>query len=119
MHFNAHFPPPAVAPRLDVVNPDVSALVFHLARTGDAEGLSHLIEAGLPSNLRDEEGDSLLLLACEGGHRAAAELLLENGADPGLANFAGRTPMTAAASTGDAALVRLLIDHGAVQRLAS
>jgi ankyrin repeat protein len=119
MQFNAHFPPPAVAPRLDVVNPEVSALVFHLARTGDAEGLAHLIEAGLPAHLRDEEGDSLLLLACEGGHRATAALLLENGADPGLANFSGRTPLAAAASTGDAALVRLLMEHGAVQRLDS
>src|SRR4051795_11886856 len=43
-------------------------LVFQQARAGDAQGLGQLLGMGLPPNLRNEKGDSLLMLASYHGH---------------------------------------------------
>ena len=37
--------------------------VFHFARAGEAGELATLLDQGLPPNLRNERGDSLLMLA--------------------------------------------------------
>jgi hypothetical protein len=87
--------------------------VFHAARTGDADHLDGLLQAGLPPNLRNDKGDSLLMLASYHGHLDAARRLLAHAADPELANDRGQTPLAAAAYQGDIAMVRLLIDGGA------
>ena len=46
--------------------------VFQHARTGEAGELATLLGQGLPPNLRNERGDSLLMLACYHGHLDAA-----------------------------------------------
>ncbi|MGX4642618.1 ankyrin repeat domain-containing protein [Massilia sp. SYSU DXS3249] len=88
--------------------------VFQYARTGDAGELSTLLGQGLPPNLRNERGDSLLMLACYHGHLPAARALLDAGADPELLNDAGQTPLAAAAFKGDAACASLLLERGAL-----
>jgi len=87
--------------------------VFGHARAGTTEALAPLLAQGLPPNLRNERGDSLLMLACYHGHLDSARLLLEHGADPEMLNDAGQTPLAAAAFKGDAAVVELLLAHGA------
>jgi ankyrin repeat protein len=88
--------------------------VFHHARSGEADELTSVLDQGFPPNLRNERGDSLLMLACYHGHLAAATALLEHGADPELLNDAGQSPLAAAAFKGDIAIATLLLDHGAV-----
>jgi ankyrin repeat protein len=87
--------------------------VFHLVRTGDAEILGSLLHQGLPANLCNHKGDSLLMLASYHGHFDTARLLLEHGADTEMRNDHGQTPIAGAAYKGDGAMVRLLLDHGA------
>lgn len=87
--------------------------VFQYARTGEAGELSTLLTQGLPPNLRNERGDSLLMLACYHGHASAARALLNAGADPEILNDAGQTPLAAAAFKGDAACASLLLERGA------
>lgn len=87
--------------------------IFALVRAGDAERLRPLLEHGLPPNLRNQSGDSLLMLACYHGHVSTAAALLDHGADTALRNDRGQTPLQGAAFKGDTAIVRLLLDHGA------
>jgi ankyrin repeat protein len=81
MHQPPHSPqpetPPAAQPRPDAATLDDDTLafvrkVFGYARTGDAEALAVLLGQGLPPNLRNERGDSLLMLASYHGHLGAA-----------------------------------------------
>lgn len=87
--------------------------VFHWVRCGDADALAPVLAARLPPNLRNEQGDSLLLLASYHGHVEVVRLLLQAGADTELANDRGQTALGAAAFRGDEALVRLLLHSGA------
>jgi uncharacterized protein len=86
---------------------------FGHARRGDAPALAALLDRGLPPDVRNEKGDSLLMLACYHGGLEAARLLLRRGADPVLANDRGQTPLAGAAFKGDLAVAAALIDHGA------
>ncbi|MCB4820631.1 ankyrin repeat domain-containing protein [Roseicella aerolata] len=87
--------------------------VFGHARGGQASELAELLRMGLPANLRNEKGDSLLMLAAYHGQQEAVRVLLEAGADPDLANDRGQTPLAAAAFKGAADVVRLLLEKGA------
>jgi ankyrin repeat protein len=42
-----------------------------LARSGDADALAAYIDAGVPVNLTNDKGDTLLMLAAYHGHEAA------------------------------------------------
>ena len=98
------------------VEADVEAIAragFAAARRGDAPALADLLDRGLPPDLRNEKGDSLLMLACYHGGTEAARLLLQRGADPDLANDRGQTPLAGAAFKGDLAVAGALLDHGA------
>jgi ankyrin repeat protein len=87
--------------------------VFQWARSGQTDELTTLLGQGLPPNLRNERGDSLLMLACYHGHVGTARALLEHGADPELQNDAGQSPLAGAAFKGDVAVATLLLAHGA------
>ena len=64
--------PPAAAPD---AQPDdetlaFAARVFDLARHGDALEMRDLLAQGLPPDLRNDKGDSLLMLSAYNGNRA-------------------------------------------------
>ena len=86
--------------------------VFERARRGDAPMLERLLQSGLPANLRNHKGDTLLMLASYHGHLEAVRVLLAQGADPLIANDNGQLPIAGAAFKGDLAMIRLLIEHG-------
>jgi ankyrin repeat protein len=87
--------------------------IFEWCRTGAAEPLRSALRQGLPPNLMNEKGDSLLMLAAYHGHHEAARALLEAGAEPDKANDRGQTPLAGAAFKGDLAMAKLLIEQGA------
>ena len=87
--------------------------VFDLARTGDAAQLDQLIRAGVPVDLTDARGNTLLMLAAYHGHPAAVGVLLGHGAEPDRTNDRGQTPLAGAVFKGEAEVVRLLLDAGA------
>ena len=92
---------------------DIAQRAFQLARMGDAAALAALLDAALPVDLRNQNGDSLLMLASYNAHNDAARLLLARGADPNFVNDQGHTPLAGAAFKGDAGMIHLLVDHGA------
>lgn len=89
-----------------------AAAVFDQARQGDAHMLGRLLESGVPANLRNHKGDTLLMLATYHGHLDAVRVLLQHGADPSIANDKGQLPLAGAAFKGDLGMVRLLLEHG-------
>ncbi|NEC06125.1 ankyrin repeat domain-containing protein [Streptomyces sp. SID7909] len=100
----------------DVPDPEVVELaskVFDLARAGDADALAAYVDAGVPANLTNHRGDSLLMLAAYHGHAAAVTALAARGADPGRANDRGQTPLAGAVFKGEEAVIRALLDAGA------
>lgn len=100
-------------PELDDETLAFAGRVFQFARMGHAEELAELFRQGLPANLRNDKGDSLLMLAAYNGQAEATRVILEAGGDPELANDRGQTPLAGAAFKGDIAIATLLLDHGA------
>ena len=105
--------PTQPTPILDDATLAFAARVFDYARTGDSASLGELLAGGLPANLRNHAGDSLLMLASYHGHLGTARLLLERGADAELRNARGQTPLAGAAFKGDLPMIELLLDHSA------
>ncbi|MGA9520313.1 MAG: ankyrin repeat domain-containing protein, partial [Myxococcaceae bacterium] len=64
---------------------------FTAARSGDVPSLRELLGRGVPADVLNGKGDSLLMLAAYHGHQEATRLLLERGADPELRNGRGQT----------------------------
>ena len=59
---------------------DLQRLALDFARAGETESLAPMLRHGLPVNLCDTKGNSLLMLACYNGNRDTARMLLEVGA---------------------------------------
>ena len=59
-----------------------AAKVFNLARQGEAGTLAAYVDAGVPANLCNDKGDTLVMLAAYHGHPHTVSALLERGADP-------------------------------------
>ena len=68
---------------------------------------------GVDVNKRDEAGNTALFYACSQGARDIAKLLLENGADPCLANNQGLLPLHGLSGSGNKEIAKLLLEAGA------
>lgn len=82
-----------------VVDDDAIALagvVFDLARGGETEQLTTYVDAGVPANLTNDKGDTLLILAAYYGRTETVAALLERGADVSRVNDRGQTALAAA-----------------------
>jgi ankyrin repeat protein len=100
-------------------DPEVMELaqkIFSLARHGDTDTIKAYVDAGVPANLTNDKGDSLIMLASYYGHAAAVRALLERGADPDKTNDKGQTPLAGAVFKGEYEVVRALVDGGADPR---
>ncbi|CCH87526.1 Conserved protein of unknown function; putative Ankyrin domains [Modestobacter italicus] len=98
------------------IDPGVIALaakVFDLAREGDTEQLTAYLDAGVPANLTNDKGDTLLILAAYRGHVDTVAALLERGADHSRINDRGQSPLAAAVFKQSAGAVRALLAAGA------
>lgn len=87
--------------------------MFDLAREGDSQALSDRIDAGVPVNLTNAGGDSLLLLAAYHAHPDSVAALLARGADTSRVNDRGQTALGAAVFRRSERIVELLLDAGA------
>jgi uncharacterized protein len=91
----------------------LAAKVFNLAREGDTRTLAAYVDAGVPVNLSNDKGDTLLMLAAYHGHQETVAALLERGADPGRANDRGQTPLAGAVFKSEREVIKELLDGGA------
>ncbi len=87
--------------------------LFDMARSGDAIRLAAYLDAGVPVNLTNAAGDTLLMLAAYYGNPDTVRVLIERGADVNLISDRGQTPLAGAVFHGDDTVIRLLLDAGA------
>jgi ankyrin repeat protein len=87
--------------------------MFDLARRGDVATLTGCVDAGVPVNLTNGRGDSLLLLAAYHQHPVLVWALLERGADTERDNDNGQTALAAAVFRQCRPVVQALLDVGA------
>ena len=92
---------------------EFAAKVFNLAREGGTADLSAYVDAGVPVNLCNDKGDTLVMLAAYHGHAQTVAALLERGADPDRANDRGQTPLAGAVFKGERAVIDALLGGGA------
>ncbi|ESZ91596.1 ankyrin-like protein [Sclerotinia borealis F-4128] len=105
----ASLPPEAIA---------FATKIYDAARNGDIEIFEQALPAGLPANMTNEKGDSLIMLAAYHGHAPLVQLLLQHGANPNSLNDRGQSPLAGAVFKGEVEVVEALLkgnadpDHG-------
>ncbi|MEU7929511.1 ankyrin repeat domain-containing protein [Micromonospora sp. NPDC049801] len=87
--------------------------MFDLARAGATEELAAQVDAGLPVNLTNDKGDTLLILAAYHSHPDTVAALLARGADHTRTNDRGQSALAAAVFRSAADAVRALLAAGA------
>ena len=87
--------------------------MFDLARDGRSEELAAYVDAGLPVNLTNDKGDTLLILAAYHWHPDTVAALLARGADPARENDRGQTALAAATFKQSGECVSALLAAGA------
>jgi ankyrin repeat protein len=92
---------------------ELAGRVFDLARGGSADDLAAYFDAGVPVNLTNDKGDTLLILAAYHGHPGTVGALLDRGADHSRANDRGQTALAAAVFRQSADSVGRLLAAGA------
>jgi ankyrin repeat protein len=92
---------------------ELAGRVFDLARGGHTDELAAYVDAGVPVNLTNDKGDTLLILAAYHGHPETVEALLARGADHSRANDRGQTALAAAVFRQASGTVTRLLAAGA------
>ncbi|KAL8969827.1 MAG: hypothetical protein Q9197_004136 [Variospora fuerteventurae] len=75
---------------------DLATRLFNAARAGNLPVFEQAIPAGLPANLTNDKGDTLLMLASYHTHPILVSYLLAHGADPNSLNERGQSPLAGA-----------------------
>jgi hypothetical protein len=92
---------------------ELAGRVFDLARSGATGDLCDYLAAGVPVNLTNDKGDTLLILAAYHGQPDTVAALLDRGADHGRVNDRGQTALAAAVFRQSEAAVTALLAAGA------
>ncbi len=92
---------------------ELAGRVFDLARAGHTDELIAYVDAGVPVDLTNDKGDTLLILAAYHGHPDTVGLLLDGGADHSRVDHRGQTPLAAAVFRQSTGTVTRLLTAGA------
>ncbi|WP_342750016.1 ATP-binding protein [Actinomadura mexicana] len=98
---------------------ELAARLFEMARAGDTQGILSHVDDGVPVNLSDHRGETLLMLAACHGHPETVRALAMRGADPDRADDRGHRPLTSAVFKRETEVVRVLLEAGADPRAGS
>ena len=93
--------------------------VFDLVRDGETATVLGYVDQGLPANLTNANGDTLLILAAYHQHADLVDGLLAHGADTARVNDRGQTALAAAVFRQHSGIVTALLDAGADPLLGS
>lgn len=104
---------PHAAPELTDEQLDFLNSLFDLARAGDTAQLLPVIEQGVPVNLANHQGDTLLILATYNNHPALVQALIDRGAEVDRLNARGQSALTCAVFVQNEESVRALLAAGA------
>ncbi|KIJ19564.1 hypothetical protein PAXINDRAFT_174939 [Paxillus involutus ATCC 200175] len=108
-------PPPSVG-TLPHGTLDFAHRMFDAAREGNSQLLLQAVDAGLPVNLTNGKGNTLLMLAAYAGHAELTRGLLARNADPNRLNELGQSMIAGAVFKAHDEVVRILAAAGADPR---
>lgn len=86
--------------------------VLDLVRAGDATVVDW-VDRGVPVDLSDPDGNTLVMLAAYHGHSTLVTGLAGRGADVDRPNDRGQSPLAGAVFKDEADVIRALVDAGA------
>ncbi|WP_341928127.1 ankyrin repeat domain-containing protein [Nocardioides psychrotolerans] len=92
---------------------DLAHQMLDLARQGESERLVAYVEAGVPADLTDASGNTLLMLGAYHGHVEVVRALAALGADVDRLNDRGQSPLAGAFFKGEDEVVAALRAAGA------
>lgn len=92
---------------------ELAQRMFDYARDGDTEQLAAAIDAGVPADLTDTSGNTLLMLAAYHGHAETVDALAGRGSTVDALNDRGQSPLAGAVFKGEDAVVTTLLNAGA------
>jgi uncharacterized protein len=98
---------------LDAELMDLAARLFDAARSGDAAMLAAYVDAGVPVDLTNTNGDTMVMLAAYYGNDSAVAALIARGADVDKHNNRGQTPLAGAVFKNDSTVIGLLLSADA------
>ncbi|GMH95859.1 hypothetical protein TrVE_jg5755 [Triparma verrucosa] len=98
---------------LEGENTDGLGLVHHAARLGCYNRVKFFLDNGGKVDLRTRNGDTALMLACEGGHLDVIMLLIYTKHDIQAVSEAGMTMLHYASLTGNYHVLNFLLEAGA------
>jgi ankyrin repeat protein len=101
------------------MNSQIVEGVFDLARQGETGPLGEMIDAGVPIDLRNGRGDTLLIVAAYQQHVETVAELLRRDADTSVVNAMGQTAIACAVFRNHEEILRALLDAGANPALGS
>lgn len=87
--------------------------LFDAARQGDTAFVESAIDQGVPVDLTDESGNTLLMLAAYHGHATLVRSLAARGADVNRVNDRGQSPLAGAVFKKADQVIAALLEHGA------
>jgi ankyrin repeat protein len=88
---------------------DLASRLFDAARCGDAAMLAAYVDAGVPVNLTNTNGDTFVMLAAYYGNESTVAALIALGADVDRHNNRGQTPLAGAVFKNDTTIIELLL----------
>lgn len=86
---------------------------FDLAREGRTGPLGEMIDAGVPIDVRNPRGDTVLIVATYAEQEHTVADLVRRGADLNALNASGQTAISCAVFRKNETLLRLLLEAGA------
>ncbi|MEW6349542.1 MAG: ankyrin repeat domain-containing protein [Thermodesulfobacteriota bacterium] len=86
------------------------------AAAGDTRRVEELLQQGVSVRIRNQLGETPLMLAALYGHEQMVRLLVERGADINAVNSEGISVLSSAVHSGKPGIVKLLLGHGATDK---
>jgi uncharacterized protein len=93
---------------------ELQQMALDFAREGDSDTLQSMIKSGLPIELKDSRGNTLLMLSAYNGNYETAKMLLQMGADVNSVNDHGHSIIAGVAFKGYLDICKLLVENGAI-----
>lgn len=103
----------ALTPEEEARYAELQCMALDFARQGETEELEKMIRAGLPVNLSDHKGNTLLMMAAYYDQADTVKMLLRYGADVDRRNDRGQTPLGGVSFKGYTRIAEILLEHGA------
>ncbi len=87
--------------------------IFDMARENKIQAIASLLDQGIPVDLTDAKGDTLLILAAYHEHQELVQLLVSRGANLNALNDRGQTPLSCSVFRNNLPITKVLLDAGA------